>query len=167
MRLLSLVLMLLSSCISSASVVPPAPVGFAKWPDVLKPVLVTVDPHLDANCQAAIEDSLLFWQAQGVTWLRGPVVVPTLEPRLGIIGFSPFMPGPEAAGETRTFTAGDQMASAFVALDPTYCVLGQTATHELGHALGLVHDERNEDSVMWPDTSGLYEVSPAQRAWVR
>lgn len=144
----------------------PAAVAAGKCPVTprwtLGVVVVYVDLGMSKSCLAATAEAILWWRAQGATYLA-PLGSPAgWEPgplQSGYISITSGALPPGVAGSTvpgYLERSGD-MVFARITIDPTQCY-PQVVAHELGHALGLSIDGIHNPArgtLMYYSTDGI------------
>lgn len=127
------------------------------WPATLRPVSVLIARDLPSECRQAAFEAVEFWQGY-VDYLEVVEPLATEAPRLGEVSFqSAPLPG-DLIGQARwRHLPNGDFTRATVTLERCD---GQTAAHELAHALGLDHG--GCPSLMCPYENPSWDLTDAE-----
>ena len=130
-------------------------------------VIVRMCPTYPQQGRHACAEALKWWASKGVTYLVLEVGEVTHTPVPGVIQV-PFEEPPDgSSGFTQLHHAASGLIDAAELRVSCKWWRAQTAAHEIGHALGLLHDSR-PGNLMYPETSpGRSGLDAKQLAVVR
>ncbi len=133
-----------------------------------RPIRLMASPELPMDCQAAAEHTVAWYRARSVsiTYELAEGWEPPVNGIVqgGVVAVVPGILDPGVRGETRIAkTVGDDI---FAAESTLAACDDLTVTHEVGHALGLVHfGERG--NLMFPEIEGCgWQLTLAQQQWI-
>lgn len=151
--------------------------GNATW--TVRPVIVDIDETMSDKCLVATYEALMWWRAQGATYLL-PRLMPAHYPgflgfpEAGHISITSGVLSPGIGGETNPgylWSSGD-MVYADIVISKDHCTPAVVA-HELGHALGLSvasnknHNPERGTLMFWHADGMGWRLSPCERSGIQ
>jgi hypothetical protein len=163
MARVAVLLVLLTAGCATPTPRPETPAGSGRWCDT--PV-VAVDDRIGAPCLENFRQAADFWRRAGAELRLATVPAEAMtrgNPALGVVQVFPAVLEPGQLGLTYTGVAGGCVQAAEIQL--ATCDV-QVVTHELGHALGLLHST-DDQNVMYHEALGRFGLTAEQKEHVR